>query len=466
MNIAKSTTILFLFCSFLAGCKQPEMSTLSSAAANFLKKTTPEIIVSEDGAKDVALEIGEVIDRSPSKLKMSDDFKGLAKEAVISDPFVLSAKANYQSRSASANISKSLKDFQVSGTLYGGIEDVTDETVGVAAVINANKLLYDGGKLDGRISADEYYAVAAMKEYELAIDESARVALGAWVELERYKSLHQLIGSRLEVLGPLITQLERVAKAGLGDVAMVSAAQRTVSMIEVIQTDVEQRLAQAQVSFINVFGDLPLSVRFDGAAISEAVPTNISKDLIEGAPALQLEYAKYQAALASLRSIRATDSINVGFETKIQRPFGESDYDSDESIGLVLRKTLYSGGKLVSEIEASEAQVNAQLESFKSTFRLGDRTIQTAKKTIVSMEKAIVLAKSNAVNTRDEINYLRKQLIIGQSTLDSVLSAEARLYDAEAKEIDFIADRHQAELTILTATGQLSGFLNIHVRQE
>ena len=54
----------------------------------------------------------------------------------------------------------------------------------------------------------------------------------------------------------------------------------------------------------------------------------------------------------------------------------------------------------------------------------------------------------------------------GQSTLDSVLSAEARLYDAEAKEIDFIADRHQAELTILTATGQLSGFLNIHVRQE
>lgn len=463
--MAKPAIVPLLFFTFLAGCNQPDLSILSSAATNIVNRTAPDAIVSEDGAKDVALEIVEVIDKSPARVKMSADYKSVVKAAVISDPRVLSAKANYQSRSASVKISKSLRDFQVSGTLYGGVEDVTDETVGVAAVLNASKLLYDGGRLDGQISADEYYAVAALREYELAIDESARVALEAWVELERYKSLQQLISSRLDVLGPLISQLERVAKAGLGDAAMVSAAQRTVSMIEVTQTDVEQRLAQAQVRFVNVFGDLPLSAGFDGVAISAAVPNNISKDLIVGTPALQLEYAKYQAALASLKSIRATESINVGFETKIQRPFGESEYDSDESIGLVLRKTLYTGGKLDSEIEAAEAQVNVQLESFKSTYRLGDKTIQTAKKTIVAMEKAIDLAKSNAANIRDEINYLRKQLIIGQSTLDSVLSAEARLYDAEAKEIDFIAERHQAELTILTATGKLSDFLNIQVKQ-
>ena len=41
------------------------------------------------------------------------------------------------------------------------------------------------------------------------------------------------------------------------------------------------------------------------------------------------------------------------------------------------------------------------------------------------------------------IEYLRKQLVIGGSTLDSVLSAEARLYDAEAKEISFIAERRK-----------------------
>ena len=37
----------------------------------------------------------------------------------------------------------------------------------------------------------------------------------------------------------------------------------------------------------------------------------------------------------------------------------------------------------------------------------------------------------------EEISYLRQQLVIGGSTLDSVLTAEAHLYDAEAKEINF-----------------------------
>ena len=72
----------------------------------------------------------------------------------------------------------------------------------------------------------------------------------------------------------------------------------------------------------------------------------------------------------------------------------------------------------------------------------------------------VLTCPPKAVET-DEIDYLRKQLIIGQSTLDSVLSAEARLYDAEAKEINFIADRRLAELTILSATGLLSDLVGL-----
>ena len=48
-----------------------------------------------------------------------------------------------------------------------------------------------------------------------------------------------------------------------------------------------------------------------------------------------------------------------------------------------------------------------------------------------------------------------KQLIIGQSTLDSVLSAEARLYEAESKEINFRAEILLARLEILASAGML-----------
>ena len=87
------------------------------------------------------------------------------------------------------------------------------------------------------------------------------------------------------------------------------------------------------------------------------------------------------------------------------------------------------------------------------------------------MDKAIQLALKNAQITRDEIDYLRKQLIIGGSTLESVLSAEAQLYDADSKEIGFIAERRKAEVTILATTGRLSkiigadGWFEIYDRQ-
>lgn len=461
MRLSSSAAIIIASSFIVSGCKQPDLGVLSASAANIVSKVSAEVTGPTDVDKITPLEIGDVVEKSSAKIKMDGDIKAIVRSAVLSDPLVIGAQANYKARSANVNISKSLKDFQFSGTIYGGIEDVTDETAGVAAVLNANKMIYDGGRLDSLISADEYYAVAALGEYELMLEESALVALRAWVELDRYNSLNNLISSRLDVLGPLISQLEQVAEAGLGDAAMVSAAQRTVSMIQVTQTDVEQRLAQAEVSFLNVFGSLPTSMHFNGLALSAVVPAVVSKDLIVGSPALRVEYANYQAALAALRSVKATDSINLGFQSKIQRPFGESEYDSDESLGLVLTKTLYNGGKLKSEIELAQAEVNAQLESFKSTFRFGERAIKTSQETISAMEKAIDLAKDNAINTRDEINYLRKQLIIGQSTLDSVLSAEARLYEAEAKEIDFIAERHLAELTILSSIGLLSGFLSI-----
>ena len=62
------------------------------------------------------------------------------------------------------------------------------------------------------------------------------------------------------------------------------------------------------------------------------------------------------------------------------------------------------------------------------------------------MEKAILIARENAKLTSDEIVYLRQQLIIGGSTLDSVLSAEARLYEAESKEIKFLTEKYKSEV--------------------
>ena len=93
--------------------------------------------------------------------------------------------------------------------------------------------------------------------------------------------------------------------------------------------------------------------------------------------------------------------------------------------------------------------------------REGEKAVRLALQNIESMDKAIMLAQQNAKVTSDEILYLRKQLVIGGSTLDSVLSAEARLYEAESKEIYYLAERRKSQLTMLGTLGLMSPSLGI-----
>ena len=411
--------------------------------------------------EDTIPTLAEMIGGSSAKVNVDAGFAAAMREGLAADPFVVAAKNEAAARKASARITASSKDFNFDATLLGGVEDVTDETAGVAAIFSAKRVLFDGGRIDAQLAADEFAAKSADYAVQAVQNERGVALANAWIELERFRSLQALIDSRLTVLDPLLVQLEQVATSGMGDASQIAAAQRTVSLIRVTQTDVSEKYEQAKVNFINLFGQLPKLVRYDARKVTKALPTGQAPTLAETSPALLQKYFAYRAAEAGVASVKALDNFNVGFEAKIQAPFGGSGYASDESVGLVVRKTLFKGDQLKSRIDNAEAAAEAQAEQVRSTYREGARALASARQMIVSMDKAIELARSNAQITRDEIDYLRKQLIIGGSTLDAVLSAEARLYDAESKEISFVAERRKAEISILGITGKLSELLGV-----
>jgi outer membrane protein TolC len=219
------------------------------------------------------------------------------------------------------------------------------------------------------------------------------------------------------------------------------------------------------VSFTNAFGRLPANGSLETGVFENKVPAKISQNMEHSAPLLRAQYASYLAAEADLAAIKARKSFDIGFEAQVSRPFGGSEYDSKESIGLVLRKNFYDGGQLAADEAQAAARVEGALAQIRSIYREGELSVKNAQQTITSMNNAIKLARDNASIATEEIAYLRKQLIIGGSTLDSVLSAEARLYDAESKEINFQADRHKAQLGILSSLGLLSELIGIEIDQ-
>ena len=461
MNIYVRSVLCASLLGLLSSCQSTNIKNLSIKSFPFIKSSNQESTKQSAQAAVSGASITKLLDEKFVEVKVDQGFKQSVKDAVNYDPEVLALENQYMASRIAIDIATSQKDFNVSSSLYGGVEDLTDETTGIALVMDARRLIYDGGQLDNQISSESlksqslYYALTNKK------NESALKAAGAWVELRRYTELSELIGSRLGVLEPLIGQLETVADAGIGDVSQVAAAQRTVAMIRITETDLVGKLDQAKVNFQNIFGTLPQNIFFSSDVFDDSELLAKALGIDVKAPAVVAEHLKYEAAMAQLASIQAKDQFSVGFESRVQRPFGGSSRDSDESLGLVARKTLYDGRKLESEISYAKAQAKVQLESMRVAYRKLTGALNSSEERINSLQLAIALAQKNAANSREEINYLRKQLIIGQSTLDSVLSAEARLYEAESKEINFRAEILLARMEVLATAGMLSDIFGL-----
>ena len=241
------------------------------------------------------------------------------------DPILISKKQVYESKLSAIAVSEARKEYQVTGTIYGGVEDITDNTKGVALSLNASRLVFDGGMMNSEVAAKTFTAEAAKLDLQAAIDERAFTLGETWLELEKYQRLKKQIDERLAVLDPLIGQLEQVAEAGIGDVSKVTAAQRTVSGIRVTQTNISEGLAKAQLEFLTAFGSLEETILYDSEAIRDLIPDKISDGLTKKSPALLAKYVSYKAALENLKAVKAKKDFNIGFEARALRPFAAVD---------------------------------------------------------------------------------------------------------------------------------------------
>ncbi len=434
-----------------------QIQKVPSSIINFGKRSYSHknLEISQLG-NDSAIPLKDILGDSIATKNQGSNFVTAIKYALDTDPEIISKQSEVEAKLASVGVAEAQKDFQVTTTLYGGLEDVTDNTKGVALAINASRLVFDGGEIESQITASLLEAEASKMDLAATVDERALALIQKWLDVEKYKSLQIQINKRLDVLDPLIVQLEKVAEAGIGDVGKVTAAQKIVSAIRVEKTTVAEGLAQAQLELSNAFGALDSAIAFDYDFITDLVPSKVDDRLVQNAPLLKSRYASYRSNLARVEALRAKDGFDVGFEARATRPFAGSSYDSDESIGFVGRKTLFNGGMLDFEIRQAEALAEARLAEIKATHRSGARVVKAAIQNVESMEKAILLARESAKLSSDEIVHLRQQLVIGGSTLDSVLAAEARLYEAESKEVDFLIEKYKSEAVIVSTIGLLS----------
>ena len=154
----------------LVACEKTDFS--------FLKVPVPlsTSSASADGTADEVsafLELGELIQNAQIDVDVDSGFKNAMLQALDQDPAVLAAKNEVLASKAKLRVTETGGDTQINATILGGIEDITDETMGIAAILTANRMLYDGGMLDAKVDADTFYSTAKEQAYLATRDKSA-----------------------------------------------------------------------------------------------------------------------------------------------------------------------------------------------------------------------------------------------------------------------------------------------------
>ena len=122
----------------------------------------------------------------------------------------------------------------------------------------------------------------------------------------------------------------------------------------------------------------------------------------------------------------------------------------------MLNKNFFDGGKLDKEIEEAEAKVSAQLSKLRFTARRNNSLAETTFRSIKAMERALAIAEEEVEIAKLEIKFQRKQLVIGASTFETVLTAEAKAYEAEAGVINIGYDLLRSRVAHAASLGDLA----------
>ena len=191
MCVRKYVNSVVVLCTatFLLACQELNIGDLRQKPASIVKvvkDSVQSVVPKSNSAERIGgLSLGAIVDGSLARDALGSDFNEVMKTALVKDPVIISARRNADAKFSAIQSAKAQKDFQVSSTVYGGIEDITDNTKGVALALNASRLVFDGGALDAQIEAAKFQAESSKLKFVVTVNERALKLGELWVELEK-----------------------------------------------------------------------------------------------------------------------------------------------------------------------------------------------------------------------------------------------------------------------------------------
>lgn len=322
--------------------------------------------------------------------------------------------------------------------------------------LTASQMLYDFGKVSGKVEAESAVRDARKAEFLTAVDDVIRDTAEAWVEVLRNQALATVAQQQItdvQGIGKLVDARTDSGASTRSDKlqaqARVQAAQSTALEI----TAQQRRWGSTLVSLLGGAPTARPSGSFPAALDRACAGPEPDWDTV---PTVVAAQSHKREADANVKLARANMLPTVALEASSRVKTWDPSDDPEYVFGVTIKGDLYNGGAFKARqnaakyaAQASEAAVAAGRFDAQKTW------IESAGQ-VTSMRALLTSLASRQPMMRETRNLYQAQFLdLGTRTLLDVLNADQELHSARFDEINTRYDLYKLEIECGYSAGKL-----------
>ena len=300
-----------------------------------------------------------------------------------------------------------------------------------------NQMLYDGHATRNQVT--KFNHAQRVRYFELldAAETAASEAMRAYVDVLRFRKLHQLAQENYVQHRIVFEQIQQRVKSGVGRRVDLEQASGRLALAESNLLTEASNLHDVSARYQRIVGSLPPAQMDEPPALAEGIPNGADQ-------ALRLAYTQHPALAAAQENIVAAQSDaktrNAAFlprvDLRARQDFG-NDLDGVDgshkltNIELLLNYNLYNGGADKAAERQFWEQVNVAKDMRDKTCRDIRQTLYIAYNDVNRLREQLTYLEQHQLSIEKARDAYRKQFDIGQRTLLDLLDTENELFEAK-----------------------------------
>jgi len=438
---------------FAIGCEKNEASkilqtyippniNLAELEANYLSKKT--------SAADLTKNINgnTFSDRVSSYLRRSPDVAAL--QSVI------------RKAQAQIKVTEDQKNAQISGGLTAGFDNQIQDYLGAGLTVSGEKIIFDAQKTD--LSISEVSTQVALSEFQLAafLESETLSIASSYLDFLEAEIGIELVQIRMKLLNDNLEKIDKLVDAAILNVADKVSGEIAASRLESLK---ENQNAQKKQAWSSLSRKLGSNLTFHNKEDVWKIFAKTSDFEFELANIPAVQIATLNLHTSKLKLLKAERGIApiVKVTGAISQPLNELSDNETIRIGINVQTPLFKEKYLSSLIETEQLAVSYSESQLEKT--LQDIMVQgeVLKSALSSAETNRKLIEESVELAERELQFLERQVKVGQANLSQLISSHSQLLDYELRLNSARFEYFQTKIRTLELNGRLREFLEIQL---